>query len=75
MCARISSRAAAQSRSPSIEERYASRTSYLSRARGSADALVGFRYLLAEDVEGVMRRAADHWDFLKKGPDGAVSSR
>jgi hypothetical protein len=52
----------------SIEERYASRAAYLSRARGAADALVGFRYLLAEDVESVMRRSADHWDLLMGAP-------
>jgi hypothetical protein len=60
---------------PSIEERYASRAAYLSRVRDAADALVGFRHLLAEDVESVMRRSADHWDLLARQPTPAVSSR
>jgi hypothetical protein len=60
---------------PSIEERYANRAAYLSRVRGAADALVGLRYLLAEDVESVMRRSGDTWDLLTKTPAGAISSR
>ena len=60
---------------PSIEERYASRAAYLSRVRGAADALVGVRYLLAEDVESVMRRSADQWDLLTNAPAGPISSR
>jgi hypothetical protein len=60
---------------PSIEERDASRAAYLSRVRGAADALVGSRHLLAEDVELVMRRSADHWDLLARQPTPAVSSR
>ena len=60
---------------PSIEERYASRDAYLSRVRGAAIALVGVRYLLAEDVESVMRRSADQWDLLTNAPAGPISSR
>jgi hypothetical protein len=60
---------------PSIEERYANRAEYLSRVRSAADALVGSRYLLAEDVESVMRRSADQWDLLTKAPAGPTSSR
>jgi hypothetical protein len=60
---------------PSVEERYPSRAAYLSRVRSAADALVGSRYLLAEDVESVLRRSADLWDLLTKAPGGALSSR
>jgi hypothetical protein len=60
---------------PSIEERYANRAGYLSRVRSAADALVGSRYLLAEDVESVIRRSADQWDLLTKAPGGPTSSR
>jgi hypothetical protein len=60
---------------PSIEERYATRAAYLARARGAAVALVGLRYLLAEDVESIMRRAADHWDLLTRAPAPAISAR
>jgi Alpha/beta hydrolase domain len=52
----------------SIEERYASRSAYLSRIREAADALVRERYLLAEDLEAVMRRSADMWDLLSRIP-------
>jgi hypothetical protein len=61
----------------SIEERYASRAAYLSRVRGAADALVGSRYLLAEDVESVMRRSGETWDMLSRpaAPPRAISAR
>jgi len=60
---------------PSVEERYPSRAAYLSRVRGAADALVGFRYLLAEDIESVMRRSADQWDLLTNPSARPLSSR
>ena len=60
---------------PSVEERYASRAAYLARVRGAADALVGSRYLLPEDVESVMRRSGDQWDLLTNAPAGPISSR
>jgi hypothetical protein len=48
----------------SIAERYQSREQYLSRVRASADALVRDRYMLQDDVEGVLGRAGAHWDLL-----------
>ncbi len=47
---------------PSIEERYRSRDEYLTRIRAAAADLVKGRYLLDEDVQGVVDRAAAHWD-------------
>ena len=35
----------------------------LARAKDAANALVRQRYLLAEDVDQVMKRASDHWDL------------
>jgi hypothetical protein len=49
---------------PSIEERYASRTGYLARAREAAVRLVAQRHMLAEDVEAVVERAGRLWDFI-----------
>ncbi|OGK96527.1 MAG: hypothetical protein A3D33_00580 [Candidatus Rokubacteria bacterium RIFCSPHIGHO2_02_FULL_73_26] len=55
-------RAAAGDPRPSIEERYASREDYLARVRRAAEALVGERWLLEEDVELSVARAARMWD-------------
>jgi len=48
----------------SIQERYPSRDVYLAEVRRAADALVGQRYLLADDVSRVMQRAGDMWDLV-----------
>ena len=57
-------REAARDPRTSIEERYASRDAYLAKVRQSADAVVRSRYLLAEDLDRVMKRAGDSWDRL-----------
>jgi hypothetical protein len=41
-----------------IEERYPSREGYLRRVHRAAMELVAGRYLLAEDVESIVTRAA-----------------
>jgi hypothetical protein len=51
----------------SVSERYASRESYLMRIREAAAALVKERYLLQQDVEPAVARAAAHWDLVMKG--------
>jgi hypothetical protein len=48
----------------SIAERYPSRERYLSELRQAAAARVAEGYLLADDVETIVRRAAEHWDLL-----------
>jgi hypothetical protein len=48
---------------PSIEERYRDRDDYLRRVRGAAQDLVKERFLLEDDVPGVLERAAAHWDL------------
>ena len=45
-----------------IDERYRSRADYLRRIRAATDALIKDRYLLKEDAEDVVQRAAVHWD-------------
>ena len=54
---------------PSIEERYRSREEYLSRVRAAAAALVDQRYMLQEDVEGVVRQAAERYDRFLEGSE------
>ena len=47
---------------PSIDERYMGRDEYLQRIRTAAHALVKERFILEQDVEDVVERAARHWD-------------
>ena len=55
----------------SIEERYRGRQDYLDRVRRAAEALVGERHMLAEDVAGVVERAGRLWDYVEE-LDGVV---
>ena len=48
----------------SIEERYPSREDYLRLVGAAAESLVNERYMLAEDVEGVVEQAAARYDFF-----------
>lgn len=59
----------------SIEERYPSRAAYLTRIRSAADVLVRDRYLLAEDVDTVVKRASDHWDLAAQPASTATRAR
>jgi Alpha/beta hydrolase domain len=49
---------------PSIAERYPTRADYLTRVRAAAESLVSARHLLPEDVDRIVGRAADLWDFI-----------
>lgn len=51
---------------PSVEERYKGRDDYLQRIRTATDALVKDRFILAEDVDDVIRRAGQHWDYATR---------
>jgi hypothetical protein len=55
----------------SIEERYPSREIYLRRIREDALELVRGRYLLDEDLDDVLTRAAAYWDFATKAARGS----
>lgn len=55
-------REAAKDPRRSIEERYASRDSYLEQIKSAALVLVKGGYLLPEDVDDVVARAGRHWD-------------
>ncbi len=47
----------------SLEERYRGVDDYLQRIRSSAMDLIRRRYLLAEDLDGILERAKKHWSF------------
>ena len=48
---------------PSIEERYKGKDDYLARIRAVGRSLVKSGFMLEEDVEGSVQRAARHWDW------------
>jgi hypothetical protein len=50
----------------SVEERYRSRADYLRRVETAAAELVKRRYLLQEDVPGLLKRAEAQWDHVTK---------
>jgi hypothetical protein len=66
-----------QSRDPraSIEERYPSRERYLALVQEAATGLVKERYLLADDVPALIKRAGDHWDLLVQRSAGSSAAR
>ena len=47
----------------SIEERYRSLDDYLARVRAAAAHLIRGRYMLPDDLDGVLTRATAHWAF------------
>ncbi|HSG81967.1 MAG TPA: alpha/beta hydrolase domain-containing protein [Gemmatimonadota bacterium] len=49
---------------PSIEALYSSKEAYMEAVGRAARSLVEQRVLLEEDFEAVVRRAADHWDWV-----------
>ena len=53
-----------------IDERYRSRADYLARVRKAIDDLVRKRYVLEQDVETIVSRAAAQWEHAT----GAVST-
>lgn len=56
---------------PAIEERYASKQAYLEQVSKAAEALIAARYLLPEDLDGIVQRAAQRYD-LYSGNSGRV---
>jgi hypothetical protein len=49
----------------SIEERYPSRGAYLEKVRAAALALVAARHVLAEDLDRLVERAGQLWDWVQ----------
>ena len=56
----------------SIEERYPTRERYLELVQDVGAALVKDRYLLPDDVPGLVEHAGEHWDLLLNRPVGAT---
>ncbi len=50
----------------SVEERYTSRDAYLLKIRAAATALIKDGYLLQEDLDNVLKRADEHWNYATK---------
>jgi hypothetical protein len=48
----------------SIAERYASRSAYLEEVRRTTRELIAKRYVLPEDLEGIVERAGRRWDWI-----------
>jgi hypothetical protein len=59
----------------SIAERYPTRVRYLALVQEACAALVKNRYLLAEDVPGIVRHAGEHWDELARRASGATARK
>ena len=57
---------------PSIEERYQSRAQYLGLVSEAGIELIDEGYLLARDLPEILRRAANHWDYLNSGSGGSA---
>jgi hypothetical protein len=49
---------------PSIEERYPSKAAYLDKVRAETQKLVAARHVLSEDVEAIVERAGQVWDWV-----------
>jgi hypothetical protein len=49
-----------------IAERYQSREDFLTKFSGAANKLAGDRFLLPEDVEALVGRGGEEWDFVTK---------
>ncbi|HXJ77512.1 MAG TPA: alpha/beta hydrolase domain-containing protein, partial [Candidatus Methylomirabilis sp.] len=48
----------------SLEERYGSRPGYLAHVRRALEPAVAARHVLAEDVDAIVERAGQLWDYL-----------
>jgi hypothetical protein len=49
-----------------IDERYRSRAEYMARVKGVVDDLLRRRYVLEQDVETMITRAAAQWDYATR---------
>ncbi|RPI43483.1 MAG: hypothetical protein EHM59_15305 [Betaproteobacteria bacterium] len=50
---------------PSVEERYPSKSAYLERVREVTRTLIAARHMLAEDLEAIVERAGQRWDWVQ----------
>ena len=59
----------------SIEERYPTRDRYLTLVQEVRAGLVKERYLLADDLAGLVKHAGDHCDLLVRRPATSSAAR
>ena len=59
----------------SIDERYKDRIDYVAQVTKAAQSLVGQGYLLAEDVDVVVKNAARHWDYIALNANPSTAQR
>lgn len=59
----------------SIEERYASRSVYLTEVEKAAKELAQERYLLQQDVKAIVEDAGEHWDWMMSQSATTVDNR
>jgi hypothetical protein len=69
-----SAREAAGDPRRSLEERYEGADDYLRRVRAAANDLIRKRFVLAEDLDDIMARAQEHWEFATRGNAGAPTA-
>jgi hypothetical protein len=56
---------------PSLEERYGDKAGFIMRMREALGPAVRARHVLAEDVEAIVARAGEQWDWVHRGPRGS----
>ena len=49
----------------SIEKRYLSKDDYLTKIRASAESLASEKYILSEDIEGIVNGAGERWEAIQ----------
>ena len=49
----------------SIEKRYISKDDYLTKIRASAESLASEKYILSEDIEGIVNGAGERWEAIQ----------
>jgi Alpha/beta hydrolase domain len=59
---------------PSVEERYHGADDYLQRIQTAAMELIRNRFMLQEDLEGVLARARAHWTFATASAGSATGA-
>jgi hypothetical protein len=59
----------------SIEERYREKDQYVGLAGKAALELIDQGFLLAEDLEPVLRNAGRHWDYAASAPAPSTAQR
>jgi hypothetical protein len=61
-------RQAANDQRPSLEERYANKTTYLDQVKAAVQKLIEQRFLTPADLELQLKQASERWDWVMKQP-------